>query len=345
MSISISALLSPLLIDSKVVEALSSLATLASAIRRARQSAGTVVFDPHAFTEEWQAITYTLLTQPWPLRELQPDDPSSMNPYSSTTSNPTDLPTEGSYISDHRLLPFAHIAPSAIPSAAGPLEPALRIAALLYLKELLPDWPRNLGGYAVLLSLLRHHLAEVIQLHSFSEPPGRHASSTTPSGARAPTSVIGSSSSTSRRGDKRPSRSLPIRNPAPASASSPIIAVTVFLCLVGDTVSRMADANEGRGDQACQVVITNKKDDDDEEEDRGNDRYPRNVYRDCLRWVTGLADDKAVDALTEDRAEGGLSLAWLFELSWVFSGNEVNGEEWEAGEVLKRIIHGERRRG
>ncbi|KAK4249608.1 hypothetical protein C7999DRAFT_39272 [Corynascus novoguineensis] len=335
-SISISALLSPLLIHSKVIEALSSLATLASAIRRARQSAGTVVFDPHAFTEEWQAITYALLAQPWPLRELQPDDPSSMNPYSSTTSNPTDSPTEVSYISDHRLLPFAHIAPSVVPSAAGPLEPALRIAALLYLKELLPDWPRNIGGYAVLLSLLRRHLAEVIQLHSFSELPGRHAS-TPPSGARAPTIVAGSSSSTPRRGDKKSSGPLPIRNPAPAPAASPIIAGTVFLCLVGDT--------------ACQVVVTDEKDDDDDDdeengnddEDCGNDRYPRNVYRDCLRRVAGLADEKAVDALTEDRAGGGLSLAWLFELSWVFSGNEGGGGQWEAGEVLKRIIHGERR--
>ncbi|KAK4039214.1 hypothetical protein C8A01DRAFT_47292 [Parachaetomium inaequale] len=164
-SSSISALLNPLHIHPEVIDSLVSLATLTSAIRLARQSPGTVAFDPHPFTEEWQALNYALLTRPGPLRETQ-SDPDSTNPYSTEASDPMGSPAE-TYMSNHRLLPSIPITPSQGEGGGGSLEPALRIAALLHLKELLPDWPRNLGGYAVLLSLLRHHLIELIHTHRY----------------------------------------------------------------------------------------------------------------------------------------------------------------------------------
>ncbi|KAL2137340.1 hypothetical protein VTI74DRAFT_3280 [Chaetomium olivicolor] len=174
---SLFALLNPLNINLEVVTALSSLSTLASSIRLARQSSGTVTYDPHDFTEEWLSILHTLLTQPGPLRATDPEYPESTNPYTAGTPDNTNSypvsPTEN-FTAYHRLLPSVQLIPATPPGPGGHLECALRITALLYLKELLPDWPRNLGGYAVLLELLRCHLAEFIPQDSDSLPGERH---------------------------------------------------------------------------------------------------------------------------------------------------------------------------
>ncbi|GAB1319481.1 hypothetical protein MFIFM68171_09691 [Madurella fahalii] len=170
---SISTLLNPLHVDPEVVDALSSLSLFASAVRLARHSAGSITFDPHTFTDEWLAITHALLTRPGPLRETSPgleNDPYSSTPCSSATSADEDPGSiTQNYIAAHRLRPLVSITPS--PSGPPGVEPALRIAALLFLKELLPDWPRNLGGYAVLLGLLRQHLHEIMRLHRGNAPP------------------------------------------------------------------------------------------------------------------------------------------------------------------------------
>lgn len=211
-SASMSALLSPLHIHPLVIESLVSLSNFTSAIRLARRSPSTVTFDPHVFTEEWQALTRALLTHPGPLR----DSSSSFNPFSTSLSNP------GSYISNHRLLPSVPITPAQPPEDGGdggrnnPLEPALRLAALLQLKELLPDWPRNLGGYAVLLSLLRQHLHTLTVQHD--PPPHPSSPSTTPN----------ATSNTHHN-------PLLLLNP-------PLL----YLTLVGALASRTADTNEGR---------------------------------------------------------------------------------------------------
>ncbi|KAH6850131.1 hypothetical protein B0I37DRAFT_413552 [Chaetomium sp. MPI-CAGE-AT-0009] len=206
-SASISALLSPLHIHPLVIESLASLSTFTSAIRLARRSPSTAIFDPHAFTEEWQALTHVFLSQPGPLR----DDPSPLNPYSTELSNPS------SYISNHRLCPSVPITPAQPPQGGdgNPLEPALRLAALLHLKELLPDWPRNLGGYAVLLSLLRHHLHTLTDQHGEPSPPPQPELTTT--------------TTTTTNHNK--------------TLLKPLI---LFLTILGDAASRTADANEGR---------------------------------------------------------------------------------------------------
>ncbi|KAK4169451.1 hypothetical protein QBC43DRAFT_199601 [Cladorrhinum sp. PSN259] len=160
-------LLRPLRVNQEVIDVLSSLAAFASVVRLAGHSGGNVKFDPQVFTEDWQAIMHTLITRPAPLRESSSDS-CSANPYFSgiptittavTSSGSTSSTTTENYTTNHRLRHSIPIIPTL---ANNHIEPALRIAALLFLKELLPDWPRNLGGYAVLLSLLRQHLQAII---------------------------------------------------------------------------------------------------------------------------------------------------------------------------------------
>lgn len=64
------------------------------------------------------------------------------------------------YMAIHRLHKDAHVIPA---PGTHDMEAALRIAGLLYIKELFPDWPRNLDGYAVLLALLRYHLEAIMR--------------------------------------------------------------------------------------------------------------------------------------------------------------------------------------
>jgi hypothetical protein len=276
-----------------------------------------MAFDPHAFTEEWQALTHALLTQPQPLRAVQcPLQCRSDigNPYSTgaaDSASSSAAPTEN-YIANHRLLPTAHIAPAIPHGPAGHLDPALRIAALLYLKELLPEWPRNLGGYAVLLTLLRHHTSEIIRRYSGSSmpkprtktPPGIHPSLIDPL-LTAPTEPT-----------PRPDPTTTTTHRAPSSQATlhllkPLL---IFLCLVGDTISRIADANESRL--------------------ADHERYPRAVYRDCLREVVGLVREEDIDALGEEE----LTFVRLFDLRMVFGGKEEEMAGWEERAALRRVV-------
>ncbi|KAK4149518.1 hypothetical protein C8A00DRAFT_37889 [Chaetomidium leptoderma] len=278
---SISALLIPLHIHPEVITTLNSLTTFASAIHQARQSPDPPTLDPHAFTEQWQAITHALLSKPTPLR----DDTQHSNPYYQPPP-PSDN-NNNKYMSTHRLLPSSiPILPTATTTSSGVgvvvgLEPALRITALLYLKELLPDFPRNLGGYAVLLALLRYHLEEVMVW------------------LRQPDDGV-----------------VLLRGPECRR-------VVASVCLVGDTVSRIADGNEGR-----RHALTTADDDDDD----GGECYPREVFRDCLREVVGLedVDDDGLD-------EGDLRV--LFDLGMVCRGGE-EGEGWDGWAALRAIVRG-----
>ncbi|KAK4231499.1 hypothetical protein QBC38DRAFT_224347 [Podospora fimiseda] len=166
-SSTLNSLLRPLGVMQEVIDVMASLAALGSAVRLARHSGRTVTFDPQLFTEEWQTIMYSLITRPGPLRETSAStDPTGVNPYFSgiPSTDATAMPSSNStatenYMANHRLRPSI---PVVAARTGNHLESALRIVGLLYLKELLPDWPRNLGGYAVLLSLLRQHLGAVV---------------------------------------------------------------------------------------------------------------------------------------------------------------------------------------
>ena len=312
---SIAAVLNPLHVTSSTVDSLVALSLFASAIHLARQHSSTTKFDPHAFTEEWQSITHALLSEPGPLRTTHTNNPYS-TPVPDTAFRPSS-PAEN-YTSNHRLLPSVPITPTNLPdSPSGPLEPALRAAALLYLKELLPDWPRNLGGYAVLLSLLRHHLRELIHRHKHHTPENPTPTPmpitddelmlidpllTTGDQASPPSTTISALPHTHQQQQQQ-------------EAQSEFLQVVIFLALLGDIVSRLANTNEARHSEA--------------------DCYPRGVFRDALREVCGLGDTEGVDALGEE----GLGFVGCFELPGVLMSGR-NAREGGVKGLLKGVVGG-----
>ncbi|KAK4123241.1 hypothetical protein N657DRAFT_453223 [Parathielavia appendiculata] len=345
---SLTMLLYPLHFDPNVIASLVSLSTFVSAIRSAREFPGTKDFDPHAFTEEWQALTLALLTRPQPLRAAQCPSQclsNDANPYSTGSAGPASpgASLAQNYMSNHRLLPTAHIVPATPHSPAGHLEPALRIAALLYLKELLPDWPRNLGGYAVFLSLLRHHISEIIRRYggTSGSSSARNTTTelprttyTTPGPVIIDQSLIDplltNTIANNNNNNNRPT-AAPItttttttaqnKPPPKAPRTSLLLAkpVLIFLCLVGDTVSQIANSNERRlSDDDC---------------------YPCGVYRDCLREIVGLVDDEDIDALGED----DLAFVGLFDLDRVFEKRREDGQMagWDERAALRGIVLGQ----
>jgi hypothetical protein len=95
-------------------------------------------------------------------------------------------------------------------------------------------------------------------------------------------------------------------------------AVAIFLCLIGDRLSQIGDANERRLSE--------------------DERYPRDVYHDCLTNVAGLVGEGDVDALGEE----DLILVRLFHLETVLGNWNREGDEvaWDWREALRQIIAG-----
>ncbi|KAK3368181.1 hypothetical protein B0H63DRAFT_528556 [Podospora didyma] len=308
---SLTAILDPLHVHSTVTEALSSLSLLSSSIRLARQSSGTVVFDPHAFTEEYLAIMHALLTQPAPLRNAHA---YSSNPYSnppdatdSSGGSGTTTRTEN-YMANHRLKPSIPVTPAEY-GPAGPIEPALRIAGLLFLKELLPDWPRNLGGYAVLLSLLRDHITEFRRIYVTSVWQGQGNSQRGSRGRRSREEIDPNLLDPLLRAEENNRSNRGSYTEDALKSMKPLI---TWLCLVGNLVSLVADENE------CRNHL--------------DDQYPRAVYRDCLRDLTGLCgggyDD--IQEWTGDDHTG--VMLRLFDL------RIIRGDGWDDADALKGLL-------
>ncbi|KAK3333526.1 hypothetical protein B0T19DRAFT_128344 [Cercophora scortea] len=398
----LTSLLDPLHISSAVTTSLISLSLFASALRLARHSARAVTFDPYVFKEGWLSIMHALVTRPGPLRDTSTatavSDPfnapniTSNGNYSGGSATLA-LPRQN-YMADHRLRPSVPIILAPCNSAAGPLEPALRISCLLFLKELLPDWPRNVGGYAVLLSLLRGCLGEIMKgfnntqeqldnvgethaeedvvsqgetiaiskddeeeeeegkrtsnkprsektntrLRLIDHPILRRRREKTTDGHNTQQSIPSPSSGS--REEKPPTATRQIQKqrqpttqsqsqePTPppsmtASTKAAIRPVVIWLCLIGDQVSRIADANENR---------LHRPGNDDE-------RYLRKVYRDCIRQVAGIATGQDVDELL---SEGGDDLVMFTLFDWAdVSLSGRGGEQEEEGEGDER----QRRRG
>ncbi|KIH92984.1 hypothetical protein SPBR_02317 [Sporothrix brasiliensis 5110] len=211
-------------------------------VRDLARSTAPLPLDPYCFSEELYWLQHHLVSQPGPLRQdVTPQDAAAAHgaataaiqaqptltassptlssfpsPSISTASAPSQAPRPNtllpvdtsrlqteSYVRNHRV-PLAALyiipAPAATPSSPTStcLEPAMRIGGILYLKEFFPDFPRNLGGYAILLHLLRWHLGEgdVFDVSLLTNRSAR--------------------------------------------------ALLLWICLVGDTVSRLANNNEER---------------------------------------------------------------------------------------------------
>jgi hypothetical protein len=286
-SSSIHALLGPLKINDVVCTSLTSLSILTAALRLSRLSGGAITFEPHEFTDEYICTMHQLVTDPCPLRA--PSSPglgvmadAIINPYSSNSSVRQSSPggssdssaaTSITFMADHRLRPGIPVIPTEV-GPGGPVEPALRIAGLLYLKEILPEWPRNIGGYAVLLSLLRSHLYDLLDKMkkegTFKAGGGGKGDDSkqkqSPSGAD---DLVDSSlrfGGSAKNAGKQAANEAET-TPKGTTAKS-LRAALVFVCLMGDLVSLIGDRNEHRIEP--------------------DDRYPRAIFRHCLREALGL---------------------------------------------------------
>ncbi len=263
-----------------------------------------ITFDPLAFNDELQGVTYDLLMHPTPLR-----DPSTtggpFNPFNppsdrvtipSATANIVDDAQDESYFPNHRIhVSGGFIMPSPL-GKGGDLEPALRIAGLLFLKELLPEWPRNVGGYGILLDLLTTHLRGVLSSDryttstSFFDASGQQQQQHPygqPGKGKAPQPPPRTSASRAR-GLPRP--------------------VVLWLCVVGNLMSLIADKNENRVDEST--------------------RYDRSIFRECLAVVAGVASPGDVDRLPEED----------FLLFRLLDIRTIQGDEWVDRAALKALL-------
>lgn len=307
---SLSTLLSPLQIDPTVIEALSSLSMFSASVKLARTSSGAVAFEPHAFTDEWLAVKHSLVTQPRPLQNQMAANPGSglFNPYqvpgadTSSTSNAMMAGKGELYMGSHRLQPTALITPTEL-GPGGPLEPALRITCLLYQKELLPNWPRNLGGYAVLFKLLDEHMQALyrmlIDTHGvgpfLADPSSSQPGTQRSTAARKTETGAGIKKPSRGKGPAARSTSRPQPQPSTPTIAPYLKPVLLWLCVLSDTISRIADQNECRRRPNGRDV--KKYDRTIEIDDEDDACYPRAVYRAIIKDILGIRTEQDIDAV------------------------------------------------
>ncbi|CAK7568051.1 MAG: hypothetical protein SEPTF4163_006031 [Sporothrix epigloea] len=288
-----------------VASTLGSLCVFVQAVQLATNLAKTAVplpLDPYCFSEELYWLQYHLVCQPGPLRQdvpwhdeaaahdaetaaLRHSQASQVQTVQVTRPNillPVDsncLETE-SYIGNHRaplaalyLVPAAPVAPSTF------LEPAMRICGILYLKEFVPDFPRNLGGYAILLHILRSHLGGGSDSNLFALT---HSELLIDSHARA---------------------------------------LLLWICLVGDTVSRLADGNEERN--------------------ISGEQYDRRVFRDRLVDLvrtSGQADQGVfslpADNITLNQDKGAECGDDVDGMGGIFAADRLLESDWALCHML-----------
>jgi hypothetical protein len=328
----LSSVLSPMHTSPLVVANLACLANFAAATNLARASGGAVKFDPHPYTDELVGVTHNLLTQPAPLRD---DDDPLNSPFATAVAGEN-------YFHNHRLRRDLEV-PVTVSSASrngpgGPLEPALRIAGLLFLKELIPDSPHNFGGYSVLLELLAECMRRVLaqfwqsaQAEGDSDMEHDEVDAADPMGAimsRDGATVggeidynmmefnpsmldprlleglmpsmnddqIGWSDSASRSHSGTPEsqhhflqkKTAGRRRKPPAHPRQAVIRpIVLWLCVLGDLISTIAEDNECR--------------------QTADERYDRGIYWSCLTEVAGIAGDMDIDDLWPSPADSKMA--------------------------------------
>lgn len=290
-----------------VSQTLGALCVFVQAVQLVRDLAKTpapLPLDPYSFSEELYWLQYHLASQPGPLRQdVAPQDaaaahdaelaalqaqPTVSAPPSPSPRPNTLLPVDTSrlqtesYVRNHRApLAALYIVPAAATSpSATCLEPAMRIGSILFLKEFFPDFPRNLGGYAILLHLLRWHLGEgdVFDVSLLTNRPAR--------------------------------------------------ALLLWVCLVGDTVSRLANVNEERNNPM--------------------EQYDRRVFRDRLEDLvrtSSLVEGASPSAMATD-IDGLTAMAGvdgLLESDWAMCrlldlGKIQQLGEWNNRQAVLNIL-------
>jgi hypothetical protein len=157
-------ILDPCRIKCIIVAAITSLAKFTRIISVARDDpTRSIKFHPDALVEEWYWVEYQLVRYPGPLRDehdLGPDTVHLSPPQadSSTTlvadlTNP--IAARIKYVLPRNLKPTP---------SANLLEPAVRLAGVLYIEEMMPDEPRTLNTYAILLELLKYQLRVIMDV-------------------------------------------------------------------------------------------------------------------------------------------------------------------------------------
>ncbi|KAK0748583.1 hypothetical protein B0T21DRAFT_380379 [Apiosordaria backusii] len=216
----LNSILQPLNIHPSVLSTLTSLATFSSAVRLARQSTN------NSTGGSSRAIKF----DPYSFTEELHQIPNVVSGVKEAETTPPDMTQQD-------------------------LEPSLRIASLLFLKELLPDYPRNLGGYKILLGILRQHLERIYQHVIKPLIEGELLS--------------------------------------PSSKKQELKQVLLYLCLVGDVATQRANENEcrhqqhdddddGGGGTARSSGGQERQEDED---------YPRGIFHACLLSVIGVNND------------------------------------------------------
>lgn len=143
---------------------ISGLAIFAQTIKTASAAKkGTMLFAPNAFIDEWYWVQHQMLCHPGPIcdpstpaQSLQIDTGrESPSPPAGSPSSSSSLPG----IVSIRMPPPQGVLPA---YSENLLEPAVRIAGVLYIEALVPDEPRTLNGYAILLALVTRTIEDVM---------------------------------------------------------------------------------------------------------------------------------------------------------------------------------------
>jgi hypothetical protein len=151
------------------VDSVTSLAKFSRIVTLARNSpTRSIKFDPEAFTEEWFWVEYKLLKYPGPLRE---QNQRSIERGRVGGDEESDAESEtmalqvDNYVPPLReQMPYSPLKGFTPRQAGNLLEPAIRLAAILFIEELVPDDPRSIGCYEVLLSLLNQQVRTIISV-------------------------------------------------------------------------------------------------------------------------------------------------------------------------------------
>lgn len=163
----------------------------------------------------------------------------------------------------------------------------------------------------MLLSLLRHHLLSLLHRHHHKHHTPAADSTPTPAPIPLTDDELMLIDPLLTAGDQA---YPPHQQEPPRSEFRQVI---IFLALLGDIISRVADTNEARHGEA--------------------DCYPRAVFRDILREVVGLGDTEGVDALGEEE----LGFVGLFELPGVLlMGGGGGAREGGVRGLLKQVVQG-----
>lgn len=140
-----------------VIESVTGLALFVRTLKTASASRGKLCLDPHGFIDEWYWVESQLLRYPGPL--CDPNTPAQSLQVNIAEGSPTGEFGKAPTIKTLHMPAPLNVEPAPTENI---LEPVVRLASVLYIEALIPDDPRTLNGYAVLLTLMSKTMADVM---------------------------------------------------------------------------------------------------------------------------------------------------------------------------------------